>query len=176
MSSYVPGTKPMSCLFPARHRIISALSDGVLVIEARLKSGSRITVDMAHEQGKDVFAGPGRIDDPLSIGCNDLIKEGAGVADSADTVLEALWGRRLGAMSPEILKKKKLEETIKKVPSDEGTILRLLDDYPKPIEQLLIEANMDNLSFDPSTLRQLLIRLCIKGYAIEEGGGFIRRL
>ena len=69
LSEYPPGTQPHSRLFPPRNRIISALSDLVLVIEAREKSGTLITVDMALEQGKDVFAVPGRITDTCSRGC-----------------------------------------------------------------------------------------------------------
>lgn len=90
LSEQRPGTPPLPQHFPARNRIISALADVVLVIEAKEKSGSLITADFALEQGKDVFAVPGRIDDSLSRGCLNLIKQGAGVADSPRTVLEAL--------------------------------------------------------------------------------------
>lgn len=79
ISEYPPHTNPNPRLFPARNRIISALSDCVIVIEAREKSGSLITADFAMEQGKDVYALPGRITDSLSGGCNQLIKQGAGV-------------------------------------------------------------------------------------------------
>ncbi len=77
ISEYPVSTQPLSQLFPARNRIISGLSDAVVVVEARKKSGSLITVDQALEQGKDVFVVPGRIGDKLSEGCNDLIKMGA---------------------------------------------------------------------------------------------------
>ncbi len=79
ISEYPPETRPLSQLFPTRNRIISGLSDAVIVVEARKKSGSLITVDQALEQGKDVFVVPGRIDDRLSEGCNELIKMGAQV-------------------------------------------------------------------------------------------------
>ena len=92
LSEYPPGTLPHSRLFPPRNRIISALSDLVLVIEAREKSGTLITVDMALEQGKDVFAVPGRITDTCSRGCNRLIGNGAGIAVSVAQLLQELQG------------------------------------------------------------------------------------
>lgn len=81
-SEYPPGTLPKNTLFPPRNRIISALSDIVLVIEAKNRSGTLITVDMALEQGKEVYALPGRVTDALSEGCNRLIQQGAGIAVS----------------------------------------------------------------------------------------------
>lgn len=92
LSEYPPGTQPHSRLFPPRNRIISALSDLVLVIEAREKSGTLITVDMALEQGKDVFAVPGRITDTCSRGCNRLIGNGAGIAVSVAQLTQELQG------------------------------------------------------------------------------------
>ena len=77
MSEYGLGTKPNAGNFPNRNRLISALSNGVLVVEAKAKSGTLITVDQALEQGRDVFAVPGRVNDPLSKGTNELIKLGA---------------------------------------------------------------------------------------------------
>ena len=84
------GCPPLAGLFPKRNRIISALSDLVLVVEARQRSGSLITADFAMEQGKDIFAIPGRLDDELSKGCNDLIFQGAGLANSPESLLEIL--------------------------------------------------------------------------------------
>ena len=77
ISEYPLGTKPSRQNFPARNRIISGLSDGVLVIEARKNSGTSITVDFALDQGKDVFVIPGNIYSKTSDGTNFLIKEGA---------------------------------------------------------------------------------------------------
>ena len=94
LSEYPPGTEPQRGLFPSRNRIISALSDVVLVIEAREKSGTLITVDRALEYGIDVFALPGRVTDRNSRGCNELIRQGAGIAVSAQTILDYIYGER----------------------------------------------------------------------------------
>lgn len=90
ISEYPPGEQPYASNFPMRNRIISGLSDGILVVEAKEKSGSLITVDMGLEQGKDIYAIPGRITDTLSIGCNNLIKMGARLVGSPDDILEEL--------------------------------------------------------------------------------------
>lgn len=87
-----PGTKPLAYNFPRRNRIISALSDIVIVVEAREKSGSLITVDCALEQGRTVYAVPGRVGDRLSDGCNFLIAQGAGILWSFEAVMEELKG------------------------------------------------------------------------------------
>lgn len=84
------GTNPLPQYFPARNRIISGLVDTILVIEAKEKSGSLITADMALEQGKDVYALPGPINSRLSMGCNRLIRQGAGILLSPEELIEEL--------------------------------------------------------------------------------------
>lgn len=90
LSEYPPGTPPAAGRFPARNRIIAGLSQCVVVIEAKEKSGSLITADFAMEQGRDVYAVPGRISDSLSQGCNRLIKQGAGALISIEDFLSDL--------------------------------------------------------------------------------------
>lgn len=90
ISEYAPGVIPTAGLFPMRNRIISGLADAILVIEARARSGSLITADMGLEQGKEIYAIPGRPTDPLSEGCNNLIKMGAKLVATADDILEEL--------------------------------------------------------------------------------------
>ncbi len=87
LSEYPPGTQPLTWHFPIRNRIISALADLVLVVEARSRSGSLITAGYALEQGKTVYAIPGPVNDPLCQGTNRLIFDGAGVALSPEVLL-----------------------------------------------------------------------------------------
>lgn len=90
ISSYPPGMQPLAGNFPPRNRIISGLSDFVLVVEAKKKSGTLITVDMALEQGKEVGVVPGRITDRMSEGCHGLIKQGANVVTDVEQLVEML--------------------------------------------------------------------------------------
>lgn len=88
LSEYPVNTPPRPAQFPVRNRIISGLSDVVIVVEARKKSGSLITVDAALEQNKEVMVVPGRIGDSLSEGCNELIKLGAAIITRPEDILE----------------------------------------------------------------------------------------
>ena len=90
ISEYIVGTKPEAGNFPARNRIISGLSNGVVIVEAKAKSGAIITADFALEQGRTVYAIPGNINSIQSEGTNDLIKQGAKTVTSINDVLEDL--------------------------------------------------------------------------------------
>ena len=87
LSEYLPGTPPAAAQFPARNRLISGLSDVIILVEAKQKSGSLITADFALEQGKEIYAVPGRLDDALSKGCNELIRQGSGIVTSIEELL-----------------------------------------------------------------------------------------
>lgn len=90
ISEYVIGTKPLAKNFPRRNRIISGISDGLVVVEAKGKSGTLITVDFALAQGKEIYVVPGNITSPNSYGTNELIKQGAKVVTCAEDILEDL--------------------------------------------------------------------------------------
>ena len=90
ISEFNPGTEPLKQYFPSRNRIISGLSDIVLVVEARKRSGTYITVTQALDQGREVFAVPGRITDALSDGCNNLIAAGAEIAVGSKVIIDDL--------------------------------------------------------------------------------------
>ena len=93
LSEYPPGSAPERWHFPARNRIISGLSVAAVVVEAPADSGALITAQLAGEQGRDVFAVPGPIDSPSSRGCNELIRDGAGLVMEAWDVLGGYQGR-----------------------------------------------------------------------------------
>lgn len=93
LSEYPPGSAPERWHFPARNRMISGLSVAAVVVEAPADSGALITAQLASEQGRDVFAVPGPIDSPSSRGCNELIRDGAGLVMEAWDVLGGYQGR-----------------------------------------------------------------------------------
>ena len=154
LSEYPPGTQPKAQLFPPRNRIISGLSDIVLIVEAREKSGTLITADMALEQGREVYVIPGRVTDGLSEGCNKLIKQGAGVMLSVTDMLEE------SGLIHKIRKVSGIKTTEITGQKEDCIIWKQLDFYPKDIETIAGEAQMEynNAVFE-------LIKLCLEGKA-----------
>lgn len=90
VSEYPPDTKPLRWQFPARNRIISGMSNGTFIIEAKRKSGSLITANYAVNEGREVFSLPGSIFNPYSLGTNDLIQQGAKLVMQSEDILEEL--------------------------------------------------------------------------------------
>ncbi|MCI8550231.1 MAG: DNA-protecting protein DprA [Lachnospiraceae bacterium] len=154
ISEYPPGTRPSPWHFPARNRIISGLSDCVVVVEAGAKSGSLITASLALEQGKDIWAVPGRMGDFLSVGTNRLIRDGAMPLTEPEEILE---GWNLQRKKLRIYKKTKLslDKNVEKVYS-------CLDSDPKSEEQLLVESGIDS-----RTLAACLVDLEMEGLAVQ---------
>ncbi len=127
ISEYPPMMQPNPVLFPPRNRIISAFSDAVLVVEAREKSGTLITVDMALEQGKDVYAVPGRCSDSLSIGCNKLLRQGAGAAVTVeDFIADMGWDKPLKKAKAESDRKLQKLQGVSKMAREIYEVLEIL--------------------------------------------------
>ncbi|MBR3040795.1 MAG: DNA-processing protein DprA [Lachnospiraceae bacterium] len=169
ISEFLPGQEPKGNFFPMRNRIISGLADVLLVVEARQKSGTYITVCQALEQGKEIFAVPGRITDGLSDGCNRLIAQGAGIASDPMMILDALNIRADRIPSGEMAEQGNKEK------SSKSGILRVLEDTPKSIED--IQESLKNLGIDISNTDLLceLTNLCIE-QLVEGIGNYYRKI
>lgn len=158
LSEYPIDVKPAPYQFPMRNRIISGLSDIVVVVEARKKSGSLITVDQAIEQNREVMAVPGRITDYTSEGCNRLIQMGAGVVlDENDIIeeLESIYSRKFKILTKETKK-------IFQLAPDEKIVYSVLDLTPKSVDCIMKETC---LTYE-GTLKAV-VNLTLKGAARE---------
>ena len=159
ISEYPPGTTPHPRLFPPRNRIISGLADAVLVIEARERSGTLITVNMALDQGRDVYALPGRTCDPLSYGCNMLIHSGATPLVSPDVFLDEFLERfniaRIKSEKPTVASPSQFLTT------DERLIISVLDFIPKSISEIYCSLT-DKTSMSIPALMQLLTSMTLQ--------------
>ncbi|NND44232.1 MAG: DNA-protecting protein DprA, partial [Xanthomonadales bacterium] len=147
VTEFPTGTKPRRANFPSRNRIISGLSLGVLVIEAGLNSGTLITARQAGEQGREVFALPGSLHNPMVKGCHRLIREGARLVETVQDVLS-----ELGPMAGELaaaLRAEVGEEGGAGAVADQAPGNDLLDD---PDYQRLWDA----LAYDPRTVSELV--------------------
>lgn len=131
VSEYPPGTSAISHNFPQRNRIISALSDGVIVVEAPKKSGSMITVDFALKQGRDVFAVMGNVDSPYSSGSNQLIKDGAVPVTSWQDVVEYYRG----VVDYDTQQNIPTESAVKSIPSKNKDITAHSENKPVPVHK-----------------------------------------
>lgn len=164
LSEYPPGTQPLRAYFPERNRIISALADIVLIMEAREKSGSLITADFALEQGKDIYVLPGPVTSPLSRGCNNLIRQGAGILSTPDELL-ADMGMHVNSFGQKSDKNEKMLE------SPENMVYSCLGLCPKSMHQLSRETGLA-----PGELLERLVTLELQGYIKEISKNYYVRL
>lgn len=136
VSEFPPGAQPEAWRFPGRNRIVSGLALGVLVIQAPSDSGALITSNYAAEQGRDVFALPGNVDDMRNEGCHALIRDGAQLVTSADDVLESLGFLTAEERSPQaVMAMDSLSDVEKK-------IVEILSLQPKHVDQVIQESEL----------------------------------
>jgi DNA processing protein len=159
VSEFPLGTKPESFRFPARNRIISGLSLGVLVVEAANRSGSLITASHALEQGREVFAVPGRIDSMKSAGTHTLLQQGAKLVHSINDIIEEL------SVAAQPGQGKDVSQGIEGEPvspvnlsQEEAELLNCLDVYPRTIDDIVQESG-----FSAQKANELLLHLELKG-------------
>ncbi len=200
LSAYPPGTPPVSRNFPPRNRIVSGLADAVVVIEARSKSGTLITVDMALEQGKEVYVVPGRVTDRLSDGCNRLLKQGAGIFWSPRDFVEELRElRRMKREKNKTRKESKKREESKNMGENQkekerekietkaesrggkietGSISLPADEMQKVYGLLdFLPQSIDEIRaqlaepLSSAEVGVILMRLCMEGYAVQVSPG-----
>lgn len=169
VSEYPLGTGPMAAHFPQRNRIIAGLSQGTLVVEAALQSGSLITARLASEQGREVFAIPGSIHAPQSRGCHALLRQGAKLVETAQDVLDELQGT---AVRLPLAKQVPAAAAVQSAQDHENdATLRALAHDPLSLDEL-----MDRTGMDAAALQAHLLELELDGRVERLPGGLFQRL
>jgi DNA processing protein len=167
ISEFPVGTPPLPPNFPKRNRIISALTQGTLVVEAAVKSGSLITARLAAEQGKDVFAIPGSIHSTLSKGCHLLIKQGAKLVESANDILDEL---SIPVVAQLRLVADDDASDAEVASADDNDLLQALGFDPVSLDALIARTGIDT-----PTLQARLLELELNGDVARLPGGLFQR-
>jgi DNA processing protein len=167
VSEFPPGTPPLASNFPRRNRIISGLSLGTLVIEAALKSGSLITARLAAEQGREVFAVPSSIHNPLAKGCHALIQQGAKLTTEAKDVLEEL--APLAAFAIAQTQQAPADNTTDQRPPLNSPFLESIGFEPISIDTLVQRSGLT-----AEAVSSMLLTLEIQGIVSSSGGLYSR--
>ena len=164
LSEYLYGTGPDAMNFPKRNRIISGLSRGIIIVEAGKKSGTLITANYALEQNREVFAVPGNIDSPVSLGTNELIQQGAKLILSVEDIFEelpTLPGKEISIERP----------LPKNLDDRERLLLQLLNN-----QQLHIDYLVKELDEAPASVLSRLLRLELRNLVRQKPGKIFMRI
>ena len=169
ISEYPPETPPRRANFPNRNRIIAGLSLATLVVEAAQRSGSLITARLAAEQGREVFAIPGSIHNPMTRGCHRLIKEGAKLVETADDILSELPAISGLAPSPSpdsAAPRQSAGQTALEADGDYRMLLDALGFEPADMDTLVLRTGLT-----PEELSSMLLILELRGAVESQPGG-----
>ena len=166
VTEHPPGTQPLARQFPARNRIIAGLARGTVVVEAAPRSGSLITARLAGEAGREVMAVPGSPLDPRAQGCNQLIREGAVLIQSAADVIEAI-----GAIDPRMVRQPGSDFSGEPPSGDvadreRASIVALLGPAPVPVDELIRLSG-----HGPAVVQTVLLELELAARLERHAGG-----
>ena len=170
VSKFPIGTAPLRPHFPRRNRIISGLSVGVLVVEASPRSGALITARLALEQGRDVFAVPGSIRNPLARGCHQLIRAGAHVAECVQDILEEVAGSPGARIVPPD-DSAGTGAALSSLPDDARRTLACLGFESTPVDVLVARVGLT-----ADALSSILVGLELDGYVKSTAAGSYERI
>lgn len=171
VSEFVPGTGPKAGHFPRRNRIIAGLSLGTLVIEASVRSGSLITARLASEQGREVFALPGSIHNPLARGCHRLIRDGAQLVESVDDIIQSLQPLAL-ALGKDLARRLEDDDATDAASSDdEAPERRRLLDALGHGEPIAVDVLSQRSGLSAQAVSSLLLLLELEGEVAGQTGG-----
>ncbi len=170
-----PGTEPLARHFPRRNRVISGLSEGVVVVEAALRSGSLITARLAGEQGREVFAVPGSPLDPRCHGSNNLIRQGAALTESVEDVLRGLGGRRVAAAPAAVLAEAGADPLPPHAEADSDKARTLLIEHLSP-SPTAVDELVRQTELPPALVASALLELELAGRIERHPGNRVARL
>jgi DNA processing protein len=166
VSEQPPGTEPRARHFPSRNRIIAGIAQGTVVVEAAPRSGSLITARLAAEAGREVMAVPGSPLDPRAQGCNQLIREGATLVQSADDVMEAISPLRLRPFRSPDRDYAAPAEGVDVEDASRADVASLLNGTPVPIDELVRQSGIP-----PAVVQTILLELELAGRLERHAGG-----